>query len=57
MNDETVSIGSKLNDGLWHHVALMWSSNKGDWKFYVDGVLRDQAYDVSTSKPIPGVYL
>ncbi|XP_059167874.1 sushi, von Willebrand factor type A, EGF and pentraxin domain-containing protein 1-like [Physella acuta] len=54
VNDETVSIGLKLNDGLWHHVALMWSSNKGDWLLYVDGVLRDQAYDLSPSKPIPG---
>ncbi|XP_012938062.1 sushi, von Willebrand factor type A, EGF and pentraxin domain-containing protein 1 [Aplysia californica] len=54
INGETMSIGQPLNDGQWHHVVLTWSSYRGDWKAYVDGLLRDQGYNLSTSKPIPG---
>ncbi|CAG5134438.1 unnamed protein product, partial [Candidula unifasciata] len=54
INGEEVSIALSLNDGQWHHVVLTWSSLRGDWKIYVDGVLKDQGYNLSTAKPIPG---
>lgn len=57
INGEEVSIALSLNDGVWHHVVLTWSSLRGDWKIYVDGVLKDQGYNLSTAKPIPGLYM
>ena len=28
------------SDGAWHHICLSWQSSSGSWKFYKDGVLR-----------------
>lgn len=30
------------NDGVWHHICLLWENNSGSWKFYKDCDLKDQ---------------
>ncbi|KAL9964700.1 hypothetical protein ACROYT_G028376 [Oculina patagonica] len=30
-----------VNDGLWHHICVYWSSQRGRWGIYKDGVLAD----------------
>ena len=42
------------NDGYWHHVVITWSSIRGNWKIYVDGLLNDSGFDLSTARPVPG---
>ncbi|XP_077978220.1 uncharacterized protein LOC144433736 [Glandiceps talaboti] len=44
-----------INDGMWHHVCVTWSSDKGDWELYVDGTLIASDDKLSKGKTIrPG---
>ncbi|KAK7501166.1 hypothetical protein BaRGS_00007651, partial [Batillaria attramentaria] len=54
VNQENVVTDIPTNDGLWHHVVLTWSSVRGSWKIYVDGLLNDSGFDLSTARPVPG---
>ncbi|XP_076439986.1 sushi, von Willebrand factor type A, EGF and pentraxin domain-containing protein 1-like isoform X2 [Babylonia areolata] len=54
VNKESVVTDVATNDGYWHHVVITWSSNRGNWKIYVDGLLNDSGFDLSTAKPVPG---
>lgn len=54
VNQEQKVTDVSANDGLWHHVVLTWSSVRGNWKIYVDGLLNDSGFDLSTARPIPG---
>ncbi|CAL1545258.1 unnamed protein product, partial [Lymnaea stagnalis] len=54
VSGEQRNVGVNLTDGVWHHVALSWSSFRGGWKAYVDGILIDEGSDLSTGKTIPG---
>ncbi len=29
-----------VNDGLWHHICIYWSTKYGVWGIYKDGVLK-----------------
>lgn len=39
-NSETGELGIPVNDGVWHNVALTWSSGDGQYKLFVDGLRR-----------------
>ena len=54
VNQESIVTDVATNDGYWHHVVITWSSARGSWKIYVDGLLNDSGFDLSTGKPIPG---
>ncbi|XP_055886163.1 sushi, von Willebrand factor type A, EGF and pentraxin domain-containing protein 1-like [Biomphalaria glabrata] len=54
INNEQRIMNTKVNDGAWHHVVFTWSYNRGNWKLFVDGILKDEGFDLSTQKPIPG---
>ena len=56
INGEERNVGSSLvlNDGNWHHIVLMWTKRRGEFKAYVDGTQVDQGYNLSTIKDIPG---
>ena len=30
------------NDGFWHHICLAWENTLGSWKFFKDGVVKDE---------------
>ncbi|KAK6179269.1 hypothetical protein SNE40_011671 [Patella caerulea] len=42
------------NDDLWHHIVVTWSSNRGSWKIYQNGLIVDSGWDLSTGKPVQG---
>ena len=35
-----------IADGIWHHIALVWSDNPEEMTLYVDGTYKDQLVDV-----------
>lgn len=37
----TDTSGPVVNDGNWHHLAVVWNKNTGRAKYYHDGTLRD----------------
>ncbi|KAK7100185.1 sushi, von Willebrand factor type A, EGF and pentraxin domain-containing protein 1-like isoform X2 [Littorina saxatilis] len=54
VNQESVITDVFTNDGYWHHVVITWSSFRGNWKIYIDGLLNDSGFDLSTARPVPG---
>jgi hypothetical protein len=48
-NSATVSAGSSINDGAYHHLAATY--NGSEMKIYVDGVLKNTSYDYSGQLP------
>ncbi|CAB3983413.1 Hypothetical predicted protein, partial [Paramuricea clavata] len=40
-------------DEYWHHIATTWSSETGDWKIYLDGLMVSIMYDVAFGITIP----
>ncbi|KAL8570681.1 hypothetical protein ACOMHN_039116 [Nucella lapillus] len=54
VNQESVITDVATNDDYWHHVVITWSSVRGNWKIYVDGLLNDSGFDLSTARPVPG---
>ena len=57
MNGDRVVTDVSTNDGLWHHVCIVWQSNHGLWNLYLDGSLKDNGSMLSPNIPISGVYL
>ncbi|KAJ8305662.1 hypothetical protein KUTeg_016207 [Tegillarca granosa] len=54
VNNQKISTDVIANDGRWHHIAFTWSSNRGTWRIYMDGVLEDSGYDFATGETIQG---
>lgn len=44
------------NDGKWHHIVFTWSSNRGGWKIYKDGVTLDTGYGLAPGQVIKGLF-
>lgn len=54
INNQSIVTDVTCNDGLWHHIALTWTADGGQWSLYKDGVKEVGGIDISTDKPIPG---
>ena len=57
VNQERKVTDIEANDDIWHHIVVTWSSNRGSWKIYVDGLLNDSGFDLSTGRTIQGDYI
>lgn len=55
MNNQQVSTDLSANDGEWHHIVFTWSSNRGGWKMYKDGVTFDTGYGLAPGQVIKGL--
>lgn len=54
VNNEQKTTDVKANDGNWHHIVFTWSSNRGVWKIYIDGVKYDTGYGLAEGQVIQG---
>ncbi|KAL3867863.1 hypothetical protein ACJMK2_040709 [Sinanodonta woodiana] len=54
VNGAKVSTSVKANDGLWHHICVIWSSERGTWKIYMDGGPLDDGHDLANGQTIKG---
>ncbi|KAL3867860.1 hypothetical protein ACJMK2_040706, partial [Sinanodonta woodiana] len=54
VNGANVSTSVKANDGLWHHICVIWSSERGTWKIYMDGGPLDDGHDLANGQTIKG---
>ncbi|CAB3367991.1 Hypothetical predicted protein [Cloeon dipterum] len=54
INGERVVTDVSANDGLWHLVCLLWSSQEGSWLLYKDGVRAEGGRGLATKTSIPG---
>jgi len=52
-NDRRVT-GLKVNDGLWHHVVVCWTSVQGMWQIFLDGVLVNSGSLLAADTAISG---
>ncbi|XP_063877551.1 sushi, von Willebrand factor type A, EGF and pentraxin domain-containing protein 1-like isoform X4 [Scylla paramamosain] len=44
----------RINDGLWHHVCVTWTSADGTWVIYLDGVLNDSGTGLANGTSVEG---
>ncbi|XP_060574827.1 LOW QUALITY PROTEIN: sushi, von Willebrand factor type A, EGF and pentraxin domain-containing protein 1-like [Ruditapes philippinarum] len=54
VNGEKRTTTAKANTGNWHHVCVMWESNRGQWKLYMDGIPMDSGRRLSNGQTIKG---
>lgn len=54
VNGENVISDVKVNDGHWHFICVCWENKLGSWKFYVDGVLKDNGTLLAKNTEIQG---
>ncbi|XP_052776199.1 sushi, von Willebrand factor type A, EGF and pentraxin domain-containing protein 1-like isoform X1 [Mya arenaria] len=54
VNSENRTTRAKSNDGQWHHVCVLWSSNRGSWRLYVDGLPSDSGRRLASGQTIKG---
>lgn len=54
VNGERVVTDVSANDGLWHHVCVIWQSYQGLWSIHLDGLLRDKGSGLSPNLPAQG---
>lgn len=52
---EKITNCPSVNDGVWHHIAITWTSVEGAWKVYIDGKLSDGGTGLSIGRAIPGM--
>ena len=44
----------RINDGMWHHVCVTWTSADGAWIIYLDGILIDSGTGLANGTSIEG---
>ena len=54
VDGEKVISDIKVSDGLWHHMAVTWSSSDGAWAIYLDGFLEEQGQYFARGRKIEG---
>ena len=54
VNGNEVITDVTANDDHWHHIALTWTSEGGEWKMYGDGVLLDQGDGLGAGHTVKG---
>lgn len=40
------------NDGVWHHICLSWEKTLGSWKFFKDGLVKQEGTSFKTGHTI-----
>ena len=56
VNGEKESTTIQANDGIWHHICLLWSSNRGAWKIYMDGSLEQDGENLASGQTVKGIW-
>lgn len=56
INNQYVVTDVHLNDGLWHHVCVTWSSLNGSYKIFVDAKLTKFGFNLAPESQIQGKY-
>ncbi|XP_051818518.1 sushi, von Willebrand factor type A, EGF and pentraxin domain-containing protein 1 [Antechinus flavipes] len=51
---ERITNCPSVNDGIWHHISVTWTSTDGSWKVYIDGKLSDGGIGLSIGSAIRG---
>jgi hypothetical protein len=54
VNNEQRTTDVVANDGKWHHIVFTWSSVRGAWKIYIDGLAFDTGYRLASGQTIKG---
>ncbi|XP_022100203.1 sushi, von Willebrand factor type A, EGF and pentraxin domain-containing protein 1-like isoform X2 [Acanthaster planci] len=54
VNDSSRVSDVTANDGVWHHIAVTWSSAGGEWVIYKDGEVADWGEGLAEGAVIPG---
>ncbi|XP_060566363.1 sushi, von Willebrand factor type A, EGF and pentraxin domain-containing protein 1-like isoform X2 [Ruditapes philippinarum] len=54
VNGEKRTTTAKANTGDWHHICVMWASNRGEWRLYMDGIPMDSGRRLSNGQTIKG---
>ncbi|XP_052257236.1 sushi, von Willebrand factor type A, EGF and pentraxin domain-containing protein 1-like isoform X1 [Dreissena polymorpha] len=44
----------KANTGQWMHVCVLWSSNRGTWRIYMNGIPSDSGKNLAKGRNIKG---
>lgn len=55
VNGEKVTTTINANTGNWHHICVLWSSNRGSWKIYMDGIPMDSGRNLANGQTIRGI--
>ncbi|CAH1105370.1 unnamed protein product [Psylliodes chrysocephalus] len=55
INNQYVVTDVHLNDGLWHHVCVTWSSLNGSYKIFVDAKLTKFGFNLAPESQIQGM--
>lgn len=55
VNNQQKTTDVVANDGKWHHILFTWSSIRGAWKIYIDGVSFDTGYWLANGQTIKGI--
>lgn len=53
VNGQHLIIGFSLNDGLWHHLCITWSSVQGEWYLYINGTEAKHGEGLATGFKLP----
>lgn len=54
INGKFIVTEVKINDGLWHHVCITWTSETGDYFIYVDSHVKANGSGLSIDNRIQG---
>ncbi|XP_051877196.1 neuronal pentraxin-2-like [Pristis pectinata] len=52
INDKVTQLPIDINDGMWHHICITWTTRDGMWEAYQDGQLRGTGENLAPWHPI-----
>ncbi|XP_011690241.1 PREDICTED: sushi, von Willebrand factor type A, EGF and pentraxin domain-containing protein 1-like [Wasmannia auropunctata] len=52
VNGEKVVTDVKVNDGNWHFMCVTWQSERGSWRVFVDGILKDSGVGLAQATTV-----
>jgi len=54
VNGEKVVTDVKVNDGNWHFLCVTWEIERGSWRVFVDGILKDSGVGLAQGAIVRG---
>ncbi|KAL4236643.1 biological adhesion [Mactra antiquata] len=54
VNGEKKTTTIRANSGEWNHICVLWTSNRGSWKIYRNGVPEDSGRNLANGQIIKG---